>query len=562
MGSKSQPRGSEVWTIRSIIQLTRLAWSVNRVGTLRALYWLAIGKRLRGRCALAGIAGQSRFAYQTWIEIAETRATSRFFAASAKSAHSDFDAIVTNAMAAPTATQRTVDSIRRALSKEARIHLLPGNQIDRRLLGDGNPDQRNRWLLALSPGDEISVHLKGIVERASGHAPDASVLYWNTDEIVSGERRIPFIKPAAWDPILHAQADCLASSSTIRMEKAFVLCSGADNTQRSIALADLQRRIASELAPREFAHVPLVLTHHGRGLGGQYVQQTVCWDMLGFPEPSRWPSIAIIIPTRDRLCLLRECLNSLAKTEYPGRVDVIVVDNDSKEAETKAYLKTMVEQGAITVVEAPGPFNFSRLNNLAVDATNCEFLCLLNNDVTIIDEHWLTTLARVGVGENVGAVGPMLLYPDGTIQHAGVAIGVGNAAGHIQRGIRPDTTISPTWTRMTRQVSAVTGACLLVRRSDYLAVGGLDEQAFAVAFNDVDFCLKLQTLGRQNIYVASAVLYHHESKSRGSDLAVANLNRFEGELERLQRKWRTQSYEDPWFSPMFSRASEQCVLSL
>jgi GT2 family glycosyltransferase len=283
--------------------------------------------------------------------------------------------------------------------------------------------------------------------------------------------------------------------------------------------------------------------------------------LIGFPEPDRWPKISIIIPTRDRVALLRECLDSLKTTAYPGIFEIVVIDNDSTEAETADYLAAKTANESISVVRVPGPFNFSRLNNAAVEHVTGEFICLLNNDVTVIDADWLTALVTVAVGDNVGAVGPMLLYPDGTIQHAGVAIGLGNAAGHVQRGVEPATRIHATWTRSTRRVSAVTAACLLVRRSDYLVVGGLDEADFPVAFNDVDFCLKLQEIGHRNVYVACTALYHHESKSRGSDLAPSNIERFSGELARLKRKWHTEHCQDPWFSPMFSKASERCVLS-
>lgn len=508
-----------------------------------------------------GIAGQSKHAYQAWTELSEGRVLARFLGATAQLKAVSVVAVVVDTLTKPLETQRTVDSVTSAFGSETQILRLDHGRVEKGLFDGATHVDQDRWLLVLSPGDIASPHLKCALEVALCQKPDASVVYWDTDDLVEGRRTNPFIKPAAWDPVLHMQADCLSSASIVRMDKAKELTAANARATGSIDLWNLGGHVASRLSANEFVHVPLILTHLDPA-GHRHRLGEVPLGELGFPEPQRWPSVGVIIPTRDRLELLSECLSSVARTKYPGRVDIIVVDNGSEEAETKAYLEAMAEKGRIAVIDAPGPFNFARLNNAAVDQIDSEFLCLLNNDVTVIDGEWLASLVRVGMGENVGAVGPMLLYPDDTIQHAGVAIGIGNAAGHIERGIRPGTKIHPTWTAATRRVSAVTAACLLVRRSDYLAVGGLDEADFAVAFNDVDLCLKLQQLGRRNIYLASVALHHHESKSRGSDLAAANVERFSGELDRLHKKWRTQSHEDPWFSPLFSRASERCVLDM
>lgn len=545
------------WDILSFAKLVILAWSVDRRGTMLALYWLAIGKRLRGRSVLVGIGGQAKFAYRTWIEIAERRIIARFFANQSNSLSANIEAFVLNAPADKAATQRTMDSIVSALGSNIRIHQLQGEQIDFSAFYNGGCDLEKRWLLFLSSGDEVSIHLRSAIALAIDRAPNASVVYWDIDKILAGQRCDPFIKPSAWDPILHTQADLLVSASVVRLDKTVPFSSQGGT---SLDVASLRHDLASSLAESDFTHVPLILTHGSPAIIDAVFHPTTL-EAMGFPEPDRWPKISIVIPTRDRVALLSECLASLTATTYPGAFDVLVVDNDSEEPETKTYLETMVARGMIYVVKAPGKFNFSSLNNFAVARTDGEFICLLNNDVTVIDADWLTSLVRVAVADNVGAVGPMLLYPDDTIQHAGVVIGVGNAAGHIQRGIKPSSRVHPTWTRATRRVSAVTAACLLVRRSDYHAVGGLNEEDFAVAFNDVDFCLKLQALGRKNVYVGDTKLYHHESKSRGSDLAAANIARFSRELERLKQRWQTETNVDPWFSPLFSKASERCVLS-
>jgi GT2 family glycosyltransferase len=214
------------------------------------------------------------------------------------------------------------------------------------------------------------------------------------------------------------------------------------------------------------------------------------------------------------------------------------------------------------VLRLPGPFNFSRLNNEAVRVAKGELLCFLNNDIEPLDGSWLTNLVTRAVEPDVGAVGAMLLYPDGSIQHAGVAIGIGGAAGHVQKGVMPDSTRGDFRYFATRRVSAVTAACLVVSRDKFLSVGGFDEQAFPVAFNDVDFCLKLNSRRLRNMFVAESRLIHHESKSRGQDDNPEKRERFARELRQLQQRWETQTYTDPWYSPLLSRASERCLLQI
>jgi O-antigen biosynthesis protein len=200
------------------------------------------------------------------------------------------------------------------------------------------------------------------------------------------------------------------------------------------------------------------------------------------------------------------------------------------------------------------------LNNLGARAADGELLCLLNNDVEPLDGEWLKTLVRYALEEEVGAVGAQLVYPSGRIQHAGVAVGLGGAAGHVQKGVDPDEPRFWTWQAVTREVSALTAAVLVLRKSRYEEVGGFDE-GFAVAFNDIDFCLRLKQRGLRNIYVADVRLLHRESESRGKDRTPERARRFAGELARLQERWGTEEYRDPHFSPLFSALVERCVLN-
>lgn len=280
------------------------------------------------------------------------------------------------------------------------------------------------------------------------------------------------------------------------------------------------------------------------------------------PAPEAWPAVSIIIPTRDRADLMHSCLTGLAKLAYPGRVEIIVVDNGSSDAEALALLAAEEAADRIRLLRDDGPFNFSRLNNRAAAIATGDYLCLFNNDVEALDSNWLSAMVRHAVQPGVGAVGAQLLYPDGSIQHAGVAVGIGDAAGHIQRGSNPATSEHAAWHAVTRRVSVVTAACLLVERQHYEAVSGFDEEGFAVAFNDVDFCLKLQASGLANIYCAESRLFHAESRTRPRDNRSDQAERFNRELALLQQRWGTIGHCDPHHSPLFSRAAETCLLSM
>ena len=191
-----------------------------------------------------------------------------------------------------------------------------------------------------------------------------------------------------------------------------------------------------------------------------------------------------------------------------------------------------------------------------------KLLCLLNNDIEVMAPDWLEIMATQALRTDVGAVGAQLLYPDGRIQHAGVVIGVGNAAGHAHRFVHPSDKGYFRRHALPQFTSAVTAACLVVARDRFLAVGGLDERNFVVAYNDVDLCLRLNQRGWQSLYEPRAVLVHHESVSRGHDLDPVGATRFANELAALKRIWHTDQIVDPYHHPQLSRAAEQFSIAL
>jgi GT2 family glycosyltransferase len=259
----------------------------------------------------------------------------------------------------------------------------------------------------------------------------------------------------------------------------------------------------------------------------------------------------VVIPTRNRVNLLRRCLESIAPAIEKASADVLIIDNDSSDPETCDYLNRVGDDN-LRVLRVAGPFNFSRLNNIAVDSVTSDYVCLLNNDVEAMDDRWLAEMLGRISEPDVGAVGALLLWPSGVIQHGGVVMGASFAAHHAFND-RVDGDPGPgDILRVAHECSAVTAACMLTRREDYLEVGGMDELNFSVAFNDIDYCLKLRALERRIVFTPHARLWHLESASRGRDIRPDRKSRFNRELRMLREKWSNALLSDPYYNPVLS----------
>ncbi len=276
------------------------------------------------------------------------------------------------------------------------------------------------------------------------------------------------------------------------------------------------------------------------------------------PEPM--PRVAVVIPTRDRVDLLRMCVGSLRALTAAPELEICIADNDSVEAETHAYFDELKAAG-VRVLPCPGEFNFSRIVNRAVAATVADFVLLLNNDIEVTDPDWLQEMLAHAQRPEIGCVGAKLFFPDGRIQHAGVTIGLGGLAGHPMRFYPGDSAGYLNRLRHVQSYRAVTAACLLVRRSIYEQVGGFNETDLAVAYNDVDFCLRVEQAGYRNIWTPHARLIHHEYASRGLDIDPVKAARYARECEYLREHWGTQSPVDRYYHRLLTHADETCSLT-
>lgn len=274
------------------------------------------------------------------------------------------------------------------------------------------------------------------------------------------------------------------------------------------------------------------------------------------------PLISIIIPTRDLSALLGNCLKSIFDRTAYDRFEVIIVDNNSREPETLDLFRRWQENkpGRFHVVPLPIPFNFPALINEGVRNARGDLVLLLNNDIEVVSEDWLTDMAAQAMRPRVGAVGVKLLYPDDTVQHGGVVLGIGGIAGHSHKYFSDDLPGYFDRLRITANYAAVTAACLMVKKERFLEAGGFEE-ALPVAFNDVDFCIRLLKAGYYNLCLTHLKIYHHESKTRGPEDTIEKQIRFRGEIELMEARWGSLLRNDPFYSPHLTRYREDYSIS-
>ena len=266
------------------------------------------------------------------------------------------------------------------------------------------------------------------------------------------------------------------------------------------------------------------------------------------------PKISIIIPNKDHVEDLRRCVTSIIEKSTYDNYEIVIVENNSETKEIFSYYEELKNNPSIKIVTFKGAFNYSAVNNFGVGAATGDYVLLLNNDTQVITVNWLEELLMYAQREDVGAVGGKLYYADKTIQHAGVVIGLGahRTAGHTHYRQKRENLGYMGRLCYAQDVSAVTGACLMVKKKLYEEAGGLDE-GFAVSLNDVDFCLKLRQLGDLNVFTPFAELYHYESVSRGLDTDGEKAARYNEESARFREKWKVQlEAGDPYYNPNFT----------
>lgn len=434
------------------------------------------------------------------------------------------------------------------------------------------------WHLRLRAGDILPAQALETFSQIVQRLPEALVVYSDHDFIGADHlRHSPVFKPD-WDLDLFLTHNYLANLCAVSgavMGATGTTCGRPTDEVFQGWILQASRQSASSIV-----HLPVILCHRqplaegeepyggeapsvaalSRYLAasGASLAPGTCLRSLQvrWPLPSPAPQVTVIIPTRDRVDLLRTCVDSvLARTDYP-HYDVCIVDNDSETSEAAAYFSAIVRHERVRVLRHPGPFNFSAINNVAASVATGSLLVFLNNDTEVIDAGWMTHLARQAVRPEVGAVGAKLLYSDATVQHAGVVMGIGGVAGHVHRFLSGHEPGYVGRAELAHHFSAVTAACLMVRKQTFEAVGGFNAEHLVVAFNDVDLCLKLRDLGLVNLFEPRALLYHHESMSRGLDDTDAKREVFRRERDYMLRQWANIISDDPAYNPNLTREQE------
>lgn len=316
----------------------------------------------------------------------------------------------------------------------------------------------------------------------------------------------------------------------------------ADINAKPYAIEGARGAVADHLKSHGFSHFSITSTRAFETIF------KITYEIIGEPR------ISIVIANKDHLDDLKRCISSIREKSTWENYEIVIVENNSETREIFAYYEELQNDPRIKIVNYEGAFNYSAVNNLGVAAAEGDYILLLNNDTQVITVNWMEELLMYAQREDVGAVGGKLYYGDKTIQHAGVVIGLGahRTAGHTHYKQKRENLGYMGRLCYAQDVTAVTGACLMVKKKLFEQVGGLDE-AFAVSLNDVDFCLKLREAGYLNVFTPFAELYHYESVSRGLDDRGEKAKRYEAESAAFREKWKAQlEAGDPYYNPNFS----------
>ena len=438
------------------------------------------------------------------------------------------------------------------------------------------------FIVLLDHDDVLPRHALAAVVHELNRHPDADIVYSDEDRIdEAGRRYDPYFKPD-WNPELFYSQNLISHLGVYRTAMVRQVGGFREGFEGSQDY-EMALRVVEQTQPARIRHIPLIL-YHWRAIPGSAaldvhqksyatdaarlaveahftrtgVEATIepaphapYYQRIRYKVPEPRPHVTIIIPTKDRTELLSTCVTSIVSRSTYRQFDVLIVDNGSSEPESHAYFERVQQDPCISVLRIDGPFNFSRINNQAAARARGSLLCFLNNDTEVISPDWLEEMVSLAVRDGVGAVGAMLYYPSNTMQHAGVVLGLGGIASHPHRGERRGMPGNYGRAALTQTMSAVTAACMVLRKDTFEAVGGFDE-TLAVAYNDVDLCLRLGARGFRNVWTPYAELYHFESVSRGDDLHGANLPRFRAESQAMREKWQGLLDADPYYNPNLS----------
>ena len=448
------------------------------------------------------------------------------------------------------------------------------------------------YIALLDHDDELTEDALLSVALEIAADPAAELIYSDEDKKTSyGLRFNPYFKPD-FNHELFLQQNFVCHLAVYKTATVRALGGLRSGGYEGAQDWDLALRVLARCGPAKVRHIPHIL-YHWRVIEGSTAQSTefkpyvleaqrravseylaaidrpavvdiksdIAQLKVTYPIASPQPLVSIIIPTHDQLGLLQRCVNSiLEKTSYSA-FEIIIVDNGSVEDATLSWLEQISREPRVRVIKDPLPFNFARINNEAAKQARGDLLAFLNNDLSVISNDWLTQMVSHLGHPETGVVGAKLLYPNDMLQHGGVILGIGGVAGHSHKNFPRHDVGYFNRLVLTQNASAVTAACMLVRHGDFDKLNGFDAETFAVAFNDIDLCLRFRAAGFGVVYCPHALLYHYESASRGLENTPEKFSRFEREIERMKERWGELLKSDPFYNPNLSLLREDFSFS-
>lgn len=451
--------------------------------------------------------------------------------------------------------------------RDERIHIASGGGLVT-AFGIATGD----FITLFDPRDTMAEYALYQVAAVLERNPRPDMFYSDEDVLdATGHHDKPNFKPD-WNPDLLLSRNYVGRLGTFRTS--LVQAIGGFRSNFGAAQDwDLALRISEMVPAAHICHIPYVLNHRHAdtedtpafeaGLAAvrehlartgrrAAVELTAAGLRVRYAQPEPPPLVSIIIPTRNGLHLLHRCIDSIRERTTYAPYEIIVVDNQSNDPATLAYFEELASIGSARILKYDAPFNYADINNFAVRSARGSLLCLLNNDIEVIGADWLGEMVSQAMQPGIGAVGALLYYPDDTIQHAGVIVGMSGCADHPYAGAPRSTFGMMGRARLVQNLSAVTAACLVIRKDIFDAVGGLDAEHLPVSFNDVDFCLRVMERGYRNLWTPYAELYHHESASRGPEDSPVKIERARNEAAYMHARWPKFMENDPAFNPNLS----------
>ena len=443
------------------------------------------------------------------------------------------------------------------------------------------------YVALMDHDDALPEHALYFVALSINEHPQAQVFYSDEDKLeLSGERVTPHFK-SDWNPDLFFSQNYVSHLGVYRrslLKKINGFRTGVEGSQDQ----DLLLRCLPHVTHDQIIHIPRVL-YHWRMVEGStalasseksyttdagiralrdyfdtqnpkvQVEQGMVTNTyrIRWPLPAKPPLVSLLIPTRDCRSLTETCVRSILDKSTYTNFEILILDNGSVEADTLAFFEQIqCQDKRVSVLRYDHPFNYSAINNFGVAQARGDIIGLVNNDIEVISPEWLTEMVSQALRPEIGCVGAKLYYSNDTIQHAGVICSIGGVAGHSHKHFSRKSPGYFSRLLLAQTLSAVTAACLLIRKEVYNQVGGLDEKNLKVAFNDVDFCLKVRAAGYRNLWTPYAELYHYESISRGAEDTPEKIKRFGREVNFMQQKWGAALESDPYYNPNLTRDRE------